>query len=229
MMFTSGPFGCDTSDMLVPHAVLRRGFVDPGPTIRGADAPDAEHPSRVVAYYSTLLRLARLHDSAEDAILWPRLGERAPRHRTLFDGMAGQHQRLDAAALSAWLALSAYRDEPNRRTGANLGEAICQIREVLSRHLDEEEDQVLPLASDLLSQDEWDRIAQRVLRGDLGGRPWLMVGLFTDEVSRGAATLPALALPDGVRLAWQQGGEAAYVQFMTSLRPGGVAVARVMV
>jgi hypothetical protein len=210
--------GCDPSDMRLPHAVLEEGLAHASRVI-GAAPGDRDHATRVIGLYGTLLRLTRLHDTAEDTLLWPRLRRRAPSAHRLLDRMEAQHGHIDGAALRAHTALASYRDKPGDRAGEGLALALQALHEVLVSHLADEERDLLPVAAERVAQYEWDWLAAYVLGHDLGSRPWLMVGLFWDQLASGQRVGLLGRLPDPVRRAWTDGGEQAYARFLAPLRP----------
>jgi len=218
MTLTPTRHACDTSDMRIPHAVLRENLADPERIILTA-GPDPSRVEPVGAYYGAVLDFLHLHHTAEDVVLWPRLRERVPDRKELLDRMESQHTAIGAATIAAQAALDDYRSSPTPVNARTLVSAINTLNKVMEAHLSEEERSILPLAAVSLDQDEWDQMPSYALSHYRGGRPWLLLGLLFDEMTPAEREEMLARLPMPLLQIWEDDGPQRYRDLMSVVRP----------
>lgn len=148
--------GCDTSGLVLVHRIFRWLYrelpilvreVEPGDTARAA----------VIGDYAKLDFFAlHLHHETEDLLLWDRLTTRRPACAVHVDQMRVQHAEV-AAQLAGiepqrlpWVATA----DAGLRDG--FADDIEALRDTLFVHLGREEDTIMPVAGEVMSQQEWD-------------------------------------------------------------------------
>lgn len=211
-------YDTDTSDMLLPHNMLRAALGDANRAIQGANPSDRERVLSVAGFYDNVLRFLSAHHGAEDALLWPKLHARAPEHASLLDRMEGQHANIAKADQAAASALDAWSKAPQASTGDALVEALGQLLTVLDEHLREEEREILPIASRTISPEEWGEISGHAVRTFDGDKPWLVLGLVLEQMTVEQREITFGHLPPPALAMWTEHGSDAFTAFVADFR-----------
>jgi hemerythrin-like domain-containing protein len=210
-------YACDTSDMRIPHAVLRQALAGPQLVIQRVKSDDLAGAEGAAAYYATVLELLHLHDSAEDDVLWPRLRQRAPAQAALFDRMELQHATISAATDATESAVAIYARTPTEMNADRLATAIVSLATIVEPHLREEEIALLPVASVTMAQGEWNEIPLHAMSHYTGERPWLLFGLMADQMTETERDAMISTSPPALRGAWGAAGTHDYTRFMAAV------------
>ncbi len=202
----------DTTDMFAVHGVFRDSL-GAAPTLVGGIAPgDAERVALIANYYENILSFLEAHHDGEEKLVFPLLRERCAGDDALIDHMDEQHHEALAlleeakASLAAWPGGDAAAQKAAQ---ARLDELCSHLLE----HLGEEEQKVLPLATEHLSMEEWGALPGHGLANFHGDKIWLILGLIqermTDEQRAGMmAHMPPPALE-----MWTGFGEQAFKDY----------------
>jgi hemerythrin-like domain-containing protein len=200
----AAPALVDVRDMVVVHtAMLREIRLAPAAVTRVPDG-DTRRAAAVDRHLGFVCDLLHHHHEGEDAMLWPKLRARvAGPALAALEAVETQHTAIDASlgrlssARTAWVATAAAgpRDE--------LATELRVMHRLLAEHLDFEERAVLPLASSVLTQAEWDAVGEAAVatmpKPDLA----LAFGMFAYEgdpavlrtMLHGAPAVPRFVLP----------------------------------
>ncbi|MDQ7877440.1 hemerythrin domain-containing protein [Microbacterium sp. QXD-8] len=148
--------GCDTSGLILVHRILRWLYRELPLLIREVDAGDVERAAIVGRYAHLDFYALHMHHETEDIALWDRLTSRDPGCALHVDQMRAQHAEVAAQLariepqLAPWVATA---DPGLRDTFAG---DIETLRDTLKAHLQQEEDDIMPVAGVVMSQQEWD-------------------------------------------------------------------------
>jgi hypothetical protein len=71
-----------------------------------------------------------------------------------------EHQTIRTALDGASAACAAWRSRPSAETGEALAAALDRVNAVVQPHLDDEEQEIVPLAAVTLTQPEWDALGK---------------------------------------------------------------------
>ena len=208
----------DTSDMLAVHQVFREALDAASDLVADAVVDQPGKAEVVAGYYANVLAFLRVHHEAEDKLLWPILRERCPEDAVRIGLVAGQHEGVEQTQHQADQALAAWSAEPTPETGAHLVGALTTLRIELVRHLDDEEQDILPLAAEHLSAEEWGRLPQHGVDGFTGDKLWLILGLVLDAQTDEQRVATLGHLPEPAREHWEHEGRPQYEAFMAELR-----------
>lgn len=145
-------------------AVLRalRDTVDA--SCKDGAAPDFDRLRAMLFYLDEVP--ARVHHATESELLFPRIRERCPALRPVLDRLEAEHERGGPAmrelehGLTAWQMLGDVRREQFRSL-------VHTFTRVYLGHMEVEENYVLPVAGDYLSDADW-RELDDALRGQRG-------------------------------------------------------------
>lgn len=150
--------GCDPSGLILVHRIFRWLYTQLPMLIRDVAAADVDRAATVGIYASLYFDALHLHHETEDLLLWDRLTARNPACVAHVDQMKAQHADVAArlARLEPQLAPWVATADPQLRD-AFAGD-IEALRDTLFAHLDQEEDDIMPVAGTVLSQPEWDEL-----------------------------------------------------------------------
>lgn len=206
----------DVHEMIVVHRVFRREFPLLARLIREVPDGDVRRARQVGGHVQLLLTGLHMHHSGEDAVLWPRLLERAAPSADLIRTMEVQHARVDRQigrlepAVTEWMSTGSG--------GPDLAGLLDELAEALFEHLDLEERAILPLVSEHVTVAEWASLGEHG-RGEMSTRQLpLLFGAVLEEVdpTERAGMLRALPLP--VRVLLRTVGAWHYRRYITRVR-----------
>lgn len=213
------PAGIDTNDMVSVHGVFRSAFGDAQRHIASAPADRPGRVQLVTDFYSNVFAFLHAHHEGEDEVITPLLLERSSQ-RDEVARIAAQHNDILAPLAAGETALGAWHDAPNAENAAALENAIQQVSDALTRHLDDEEAGLLPICSAHLSLAEWGGMPGHTMRIFKGDKVWLVLGLVREQMSeQQKANMLANMPPPAVEM-WTTQGSAAFDQFVGALRDG---------
>ncbi|WP_432979021.1 hemerythrin domain-containing protein [Dactylosporangium sp. CA-233914] len=205
-------------EMVIVHRVFRResrymhdliGAVRPGDTARAA----------------VLAGLAREyieglhnHHTSEDELLWPKLLARVDLDAELVLRMEEQHQVVDAGLLEVERRLAAWERSPAEPERDALVAALAQHRRDLLLHLDEEEQQVLPLIHEHLTVEEWSALSEHARAKTPKDKLLFVLGALLEEATPEERDRFLGLLPLPARLLWRTVGKRSYAKQMNKIR-----------
>lgn len=148
----------DTRMMNIVHQALRRDLHRATTALETTPPPAEPQRKAVAEQLGWMMAFLRAHHRSEDDGLYPLVRARCPEAVTVLDEMDRDHRRIaeDINAVESAAAAYERRAEPAART--DLLAAICRLDEVLLPHLKREEDDVMPLVSEVLTRAEWQAI-----------------------------------------------------------------------
>lgn len=181
--------GCDTSGLILVHRIFRWLYRELPQLVREVEAGDVARAAVVGRYAHLDFFALHMHHETEDAALWDRLTAREPGCAMHVDQMRAQHAEVASQLariepqLAPWVATA----DPRLRDG--FASDLETLRDTLQKHLQQEEDDILPVAGTVLSQQEWDWMEEHTRqtlaahRKDLGKDVMsLQVGLLIASV-----------------------------------------------
>ena len=160
MTATALPF---THEMVVVHKFFRREFGQGPSWVRRVPAGDTAQAQIVYTHMTKAFDLLHHHHEAEDINLWPRLRERATDQQALLDDMEGQHRGIDPALAKAEALGQTWAQTGDPGDRDAFADAIEEFTGPLLAHLDQEEADILPLAQQYVTEEEWGLLAKHAL------------------------------------------------------------------
>ena len=164
-----------THEMVVVHKLFRREFGQGPGWVRRVAAGDTKQAQLVYTHLKKDFDVLHHHHEAEDINLWPRLRERATDQQELLDTMEGQHRGIDPALAKAEELGAAWAATADIAAREAFAEAIEEFSGPLLAHLDDEEADILPLAQQDVSEEEWGLLSKHALANT--PKPDLIKGL----------------------------------------------------
>jgi hemerythrin-like domain-containing protein len=208
----------DTRDMICVHDVFRRSFGEASGQIASVRDGDIERAEFVAGYLSEVLWFLHAHHEGEDALLYPLLVERAPESDALFSRMESQHLDVATNVQEAESAAESFGRSASADDGAALALACRSLLEEMAVHLDEEEAEVLPIASRTITPEEWGALPGHVLSQYKGTRIWLLLGLVFEAMPDDLCAHVIDNVPPPVSEMWRSFGSAAFDNEIGSIR-----------
>lgn len=150
--------GCDTSGLLIVHRIFRWLYRELPLLVRDVAPGDTARAELVGGYAKLDFFALHLHHETEDLLLWDRLTTRQPACTAHVDQMKAQHADVAARLariepqLAPWVATA----DPDLRDA--FATDVESLRDALGAHLGQEEDAIMPVAGEVLSQKEWDEL-----------------------------------------------------------------------
>ena len=148
--------GCDTSGMLLVHRIFRWLYRELPELVREVGPGDTTRAAVVGRYAHLDFFALHMHHETEDMVLWDRLVAREPACTLDVGQMRAQHAEVAVhlariePQLAPWVATA----DPRLRDA--FAADVEALRDVLSAHLGQEEGDILPVAGEVMSQQEWD-------------------------------------------------------------------------
>jgi hypothetical protein len=206
----------DTSDMPAVHKVFRRSLAS-GPVFIGGAAGDDQRRALIANYYANVLAFLEVHHDGEEQLVFPLLNERAPAYRALIERAADQHAivlgKLEAAKenVGTWEMKGDYEAEEVVRS-------LRALDAALSPHLDEEEAEIVPLAAEYLTVEEWGALPGHAFGSFQGDKIWLIMGLIRENFTQEQRDMMLEHMPPPARQMWETMGEASFNGLIAQVR-----------
>lgn len=208
----------DTSDMIAVHNVFRAELGAAAGRVTASDPGDADRIALLATHYENVLAFLQVHHEGEDALLWPKLVERAPGHAARVSEIAAQHHDVDHALASSRAALSAWKAAPEHAAASAVGDALASLHTGLSAHLAQEEAEIVPLAAEYLTIPEWGEFPAHGMQHFTGDKIWLLLGLLREQMTEEQKATMLAMMPPPVVDFWVNAGEPQYVVFIAQVR-----------
>jgi hemerythrin-like domain-containing protein len=211
------PATVDTRDMLLIHRVIRREIGHLPALIRAA-AGDRARARRLTTHAEEMLDFLHTHHTGEDEMMWPLLRERVELEAELIDRMEQQHEQIAVAVADVRRDLPGWSHTADAETGERMAVRLEEASAVLTLHLAEEEELVLPLVSVHLTRDEWKALGRHGFAAIRPSRRLVMVGHILEEADEEEERRFAAKMPRPARLAFRLVGRRRHAREAARIR-----------
>lgn len=209
----------DTSDMLAVHQVFREALRAAPRLVGDVPAGDTARSELVGSYYDNVLRFLEVHHEGEDLLVTPLLAERCTDDEAeVVLRVATQHKEVLGPLEDADEALGSWRFGAEPGETSDAAAALVALGQVLTPHLDEEEQAVLPLAAAHLTLEEWGALPGHGMQSFTGDNLWLILGLIRESMTADQRGQMLAHMPPPVADAWRTTGEAEFRAFIGQVR-----------
>ncbi|WP_019069626.1 hemerythrin domain-containing protein [Streptomyces hokutonensis] len=210
----------DVHDMVVVHRTFRQSCAELPDLVRGLRPGDTARAALVVDAVRFMLMGLEAHHTSEDEYLWPLLTARTGVRAEAVARMEEQHHRLEELVTEVRSALDGLAADPRPPLADQVADRLTELGSVLTAHMDEEENTVLPLAAEHLSVAEWEELGEISL-AKLDKKHLLrafsaLMAVATPEEQRTLLT----KAPAPARLLWRLSGRRAHARREARLRGG---------
>ena len=138
------------------HRIFRWLYRELPKLIREVEPGDTERAAVVGRYAHLDFVALHMHHETEDLALWDRLAVRNPGCALHVDQMRAQHAEVARHLARIEPQLAPWVGSADRRLGDALAGDVERLRDILNAHLRQEEEDIMPVAGAVLSQQEWD-------------------------------------------------------------------------
>ena len=209
----------DTSDMRAVHQVFRSSLAS-APQFVGSAAGDDERRVIIANYYANLLSFLEVHHDGEEKLVFPLLSERANEHRAVVDRAAAQHAEVVGAMATVNDSLGVWEGggDPD---ASKVAWSLQALDSVLSPHLDQEEAEIVPLAAEHLTIEEWGMLPGHAMGNFAGDKIWLIMGLIRENFTPAQRDAMLRNMPPPARTMWETTGEASFNDLIGQVRQTG--------
>ena len=214
-MSASSPI--DTSDMFAVHDALRRVLTTGPAVLDRVDPGDDDRVAVVASYFANALAFLHVHHEGEDELLWPLLLERVDNPAEV-SRIAAQHRDVDGALSAAEAGVAGWAASPTPENTSALADALTHLLNVLSAHLAEEEEIILPLAAVNLSEQEWGALPAHGMAHFSGDKMWLVLGLIREAMNQQQRDAMLEHMPPPAVQFWTTVGEPQFDNFIATVR-----------
>ncbi len=208
----------DVSDMHAVHQALRDSLGCAPQLVRAVDGADTARIGLITNFYDNVLSFLHVHHDGEEKLIFPLLLERCPDDVDLVQQMAAQHADVvelvaqSHGALRSWAAGDAASQEGSARALGDLGTP-------LDDHLNNEEEQLLPLCAEHLSLEEWGALPGHALGSFDGDKIWLILGLIRRQMTQAQRDQMLAHMPPPAVEMWNSMGEQAFKNLVAEVGP----------
>jgi hypothetical protein len=210
----------DVRDMAIIHRTFRQAYSESARLVRAAPAPSPGRVTFLADHIDFAIRMLHVHHEGEDELLYPKLIERVPEQAPMTEEVDHEHEQVKTALDAASAACAAWRARPSAETGEALAAALDQVNVVLQRHLDDEEQKVVPLAAVTLTQQEWDALGKHGVGQIPRDKRSIAFGMILDPLGEADRAYMKGFLPPPVRMLSPFLIERPWKKYATTLRTG---------
>ena len=207
-------------DMAIVHRLFRQAYEESARLVRAAPAPSAARVTFLADHIDLALAGLHIHHEDEDALLYPKLIERAPDQAEMTEQVEHEHQLLTTALNAASAACATWRARPSAETGEALAAALDHLNEIVQPHLDDEEQKVVPLAAVTLTQQEWDAMGKSGARRIPRKKRAIAFGMMLDALDDEERAYMLKTVPAPMRMLMPVLIERPWKKYAATLRTG---------
>ncbi|SEG93491.1 Hemerythrin-like domain-containing protein [Nonomuraea solani] len=204
--------------MVVVHRVFRRELKLAPELIRRVAPGDTARAATLASWIKEILDGLHHHHEGEDKLLWPLLLDRVTFEADLVNTMEAQHESVAGHIEALSELLPAWRDGAAAKAGEQVADTLDRLYEDLVIHLDQEEEKILPLVSQHLTKEEWDRLGEYGRSHLSKDRLLIQLGALLEDATdwERQAFLGLLPLP--ARVMWTLLGKRQYRKEVARVR-----------
>jgi hemerythrin-like domain-containing protein len=208
----------DTRDMVIVHRLFRREFRLMPDLVANVAVGDVGRATVVADHATDVVTALHNHHETEDELLWPVLLAKAAPHSELVHRMEAQHTAMGDALVEMERLLPIWRSTARAADRDALAEALRTVSEILDEHLAEEEREILPLAEQFMTVEEWEALGQRGAEKMDKEKRMLFLGAVLEDTTPQERDEFLRQLPLPGRLLWQLLGRRGYAAYVRKVR-----------
>jgi len=210
----------DVRDMAIVHRTFRNAYEESARLVRAAPAPSPARVTFLADHIDFAIAVLHIHHEGEDELLYPKLIERVPEQAPMTEQVDHEHQEIKTALDAASAACAAWRERPSAETGEALAAALDQLEPVVQRHLDDEEQKIVPLAAVTLTQQAWDALGQHSVGQIPRNKRGIAFGMILEPLGEADRAYMMRVLPAPVRVLYPFLIARPWKKYASTLRTG---------
>jgi len=206
----------DTSDMPAVHKVFRLSLAAT-PAFTASAAGDSDRRALIANYYTNVLAFLEAHHDGEEELVFPLIIERAPESKILVEEAKAQHAKVVGLMATARDSLGSWEAKADS-DASGVVQSLQALNNVLSPHLDQEEAEIVPLASEHLTIEEWGALPGHAMAHFQGDKIWLIMGLIRENFTQSQRDMMLEHMPPPARQMWETMGESSFNDLIAQVR-----------
>ena len=210
----------DVRDMKIVHETFRRAYDESARLVRANPTPSPERVTFLADHIDFVVGMLHHHHESEDELLYPLLVERVPEQAAMTTTVEHQHTEVTSAIDAASDACAAWRRAPSAETGESLASALDSLNATLQPHLDDEEQQIVPLAAVTLTQQEWTAMGEHSRAAIPRDRMAVAFGMLLEPLGDSDRAYMKSELPAPVRILFPLLIQRPWNKYRETLRSG---------
>jgi hemerythrin-like domain-containing protein len=207
-------------DMAIVHRLFRQAFDESARLVRAAPTPSPTRVTFLADHIDLVLKGLHDHHEDEDALLYPKLIERAPEQAPMTEQVEHEHQVIKTALDGVSAACATWRGRPSAETGEALAASLDHLNAVVQPHLDDEEQKVVPLAAVTLTQQEWDAMGKAGMSKIPLKQRGIAAGMMLDALNEEDRAYMVKAVPAPMRILMPLMVQRPWKKYAATLRNG---------
>jgi hemerythrin-like domain-containing protein len=210
----------EVRDMAIVHRTFRNAYAESARLVRAAPTPSPERVTFLADHIDFGIAALHHHHEGEDELLYPRLIERVPEQAAMTEQVEHEHLLIKTALDEASAACAAWRQRPTAETGEALAASLDHLNTVVQPHLDDEEQEVVPLAAVTLTQQEWDEMGKHGVAWIPRAKRGIAFGMILEPLDAADRAYMMRVVPAPVRLLYPLLIERPWKKYADTLRNG---------
>jgi hypothetical protein len=210
----------DVRDMAIVHGTFRNAYNESARLVRAAPAPSPGRVTFMADHIDFGIAALHHHHESEDELLYPKLIERVPEQAPMTEEVDHEHQLIKVALDAVSAACATWRERPSAETGQALAAALDQLKPVVQRHLNDEEQKIVPLAAVTLTQREWDAMGKHSVALMPRNKRGIAFGMILEPLDEADRAYMKSTLPAPVRMLYPFLIERPWTKYASTLRSG---------
>lgn len=219
----TGTGGSAAKEMPIIHRIFRRQFAEVRELVQAAPQGEVRRVGAIADHLEFLLDGLHMHHTTEDDLIWPTLLASGELDTSLVERMQDQHEGIDPLVAVVRAGLPAWRAGPTPATSSLLADRIGELLVVLQAHLDEEEQVVVPMIDQCLTEAQWQEVGQRAFEKFTPAQRWIATGQLVEVATPEEVAMMFGKLPPPVKVLWRLIGRRKYRRYITAVRGGQAA------
>jgi len=208
----------DTVEMLVAHQVFHRELRNAPELIGGVEAGNTERSTLIADHLGYIVAALHHHHAAEDELLWPRLHARVPSSDLKIQQMEDEHAAIAESVEKVQAVRTPWGGSADPELAAQLIAATEELAARVDAHLENEEQDVLPLISEHVTTDQWKeclkRGAQFLPKNKLA---LVFLGLALQDATPDEQRQFLAGIPVAPRILWKLLGQRTFNSYRSKL------------
>ena len=151
----------DTVDMLFAHRVFRRELRNAPELIGGVESGDTKRSALIADHLGYMVAALHHHHAAEDELLWPPLHARVPTSELKIQQMEDDHAAIAESVGEVQITRTHWGKSADPGLAAQLIAATEALSARVDAHLEDEEQNILPLIAQHITAAEWKDCVKR--------------------------------------------------------------------
>lgn len=210
----------ETKDMLIVHRLFTRELSAGPDLVRGVPAGERHRAQIVADHLAVVLNTLIDHHHGEDVLIWPLLAQRTELDGELAERLTSQHGQIHDDITDARSLIMRWREAADVGVRDELARVLTRLSADVRQHLEQEENEILPLIEQHLTRVEYEKLAEHGRESLPKDKAAMLVQLFLEGATRSERALLLGDYPRAMQLMIRTVGARQYRRYVRRLRAG---------